>query len=136
MLLSALPCWTDQLHSGLWDSPRLPVWMEQCLWSIIPLPHKHRWPLPGWHLHHCRTTSPTPVVYAVQQSETLRIVCPCNKNPNLTTHVPDFVGQHHYCESGFSVNTHKQTAWGDPLWDGAGCTAAGNQCCERYSWFH
>ena len=76
--------------------------------------------------------------YAAQVSErpNFKVVCPCNNNPNLTTHVPEFVGQHHYCESGFSVNTHKQTAWGDPLWDGAGCTAAGNQCCERYGWFH
>ena len=74
--------------------------------------------------------------YAARDSENEGTACPCNNNPHLTTHVPDFVGEHHYCESGFLVNTHGQTAWDDPLWDGAGCTAAGNQCCERYGWFH
>ena len=74
--------------------------------------------------------------YAAKRSETTGEACPCNNNPRLTNHVADFVGQHHYCESGFLVNTHKKTAWDDPLWDGAGCTAAGNQCCERYGWFH
>ena len=74
--------------------------------------------------------------YAARDSETAGEACPCNNNPHLITHVPDFVGEHHYCESGFLVNTRGQTAWDDPLWDGAGCTAAGNQCCERYGWFH
>ncbi len=74
--------------------------------------------------------------YAVRYSETKHIACPCNNNTDLITHVPDFVGQHHYCESGFPDSLVRQTAWDDPLWDGAGCTAAGNQCCERYGWFH
>ena len=75
--------------------------------------------------------------YAVRNSETKGITCPCNNNSDLITHVPDFVGQHHYCDSAFfTTNIHNRTAWGDPLWDGAGCTAAGNQCCEHYGWFH
>ena len=74
--------------------------------------------------------------YAVRHDETKGIACPCNNNTDLITHVPDFVGEHHYCESGFVVNPWGQTAWGDPLWDGAGCTVEGNQCCERYGWFH
>ena len=74
--------------------------------------------------------------YAVTHSETGKKACPCNNRPDYFTHVPDFVGGHHYCESGFSVNPWGQTSWGDPLWDGAGCTVEGNQCCERYGWFH
>ena len=74
--------------------------------------------------------------YAVRMSETTGIACPCNNNSYLISHVPDFVGQHHYCESGFLGVHGSQTAWDDPLWDGAGCTAAENQCCERYGWFH
>ena len=74
--------------------------------------------------------------YASRRSETTGDACPCNSNSDLHTHVPDFVGQHHYCESGFRDSPVFQTAWDDPLWDGAGCTAAGNQCCEHYGWFH
>ena len=74
--------------------------------------------------------------YAVRHDETRGIACPCNNRSNLITHVPHFVGGHHYCESGFSVHLGGKTAWDDPLWDGAGCTTAGNQCCEHYGWFH
>jgi len=74
--------------------------------------------------------------YAVQQSETTGAACPCKNNTDLISLVPDFVGQHHYCESGFTNKPSSRTAWADPLWDGAGCTAAGNQCCEHYGWFH
>ena len=74
--------------------------------------------------------------YAARYGETQNIACPCNNKPGLTTHVPDFVGEHHYCESGFPNGPSHKTVWDDPLWDGAGCTAPGNQCCERYGWFH
>ena len=74
--------------------------------------------------------------YAARRSETGGIACPCNNRPDYFTHVPDFVGEHDYCESGFLDNTSGQTAWDDPLWDGAGCTVAENQCCEHYGWFH
>ena len=74
--------------------------------------------------------------YAARYSETDLTACPCNNNTNLHTYVTDFVGEHHYCESGFPDTPLSKTAWDDPLWDGAGCTAAGNQCCERYGWFH
>ena len=77
--------------------------------------------------------------YAAPKSETGGRVCPCNLYsgiPGTPTHVPDFVGEHHYCESGLSGSASSKTAWDDPLWDGAGCTAARNQCCERYGWFH
>ena len=74
--------------------------------------------------------------YAARYSETEHTACPCNNDVRLITHIPYFVAEHHYCESGFVVDSGYQTAWDDPLWDGAGCTTAGNQCCERYGWFH
>ena len=64
--------------------------------------------------------------------------CPCARsNPSDRTGVPSFVGEHFYCESGFSVNfMFGVIAWDDPLWDGADCQAPGNLCCERYGWFY
>ena len=43
--------------------------------------------------------------YAARRSETGGIACPCNNRPDYFTHVPDFVGEHHYCDSGFLDNT-------------------------------
>jgi hypothetical protein len=77
--------------------------------------------------------------FVVGDSEQHRIKhCPCARSePNHKSGVPLFVGEHFYCESGFSGrNDEKRIAWEDPLWDGEGCTIAGNKCCERYGWFH
>ena len=64
--------------------------------------------------------------------------CPCARSdPNDRNDVPSFVGEHFYCESGFSGTTvHDRVVWEDPLWDGQNCVAPGNKCCERYGWFH
>ena len=64
--------------------------------------------------------------------------CPCARsNPNDRSHVPSFVGEHFYCESGFSGTTFQnRVVWEDPLWDGQNCVAPGNKCCERYGWFY
>ena len=64
--------------------------------------------------------------------------CPCAKpDPTDRSGVPSFVGEDFYCESGFSgSNAENRIAWEDPLWDGQGCFASGNQCCNRYGWFH
>ena len=64
--------------------------------------------------------------------------CPCARsNPSDRSGVPSFVGEHFYCESGFSGSTyHNRVVWEDPLWDGQNCVAPGNKCCERYGWFH
>ena len=64
--------------------------------------------------------------------------CPCARsNPNDRSHVPSFVGDHFYCESGFPGTTfHDRVVWEDPLWDGQNCVAPGNKCCERYGWFY
>ena len=48
--------------------------------------------------------------YAARRSETGGIACPCSNRPDQLTRVPDFVGEHHYCDSGFLDNTSGQTA--------------------------
>ena len=64
--------------------------------------------------------------------------CPCARpDPTDRSGVPSFVGEDFYCESGFSGSTYEnRIAWEDPLWDGQGCFASANQCCNRYGWFH
>ena len=64
--------------------------------------------------------------------------CPCARpDPTDRSDVPSFVGEDFYCESGFSgSNVENRIVWEDPLWDGQGCFASGNQCCNRYGWFH
>ena len=73
-----------------------------------------------------------------EQFETSRNRCPCARpDPADRSDVPSFVGEHFYCESGFSGSEpENRIAWEDPLWDGQGCFASGNQCCNRYGWFH
>ena len=65
-------------------------------------------------------------------------ICPCARpDPdNPRWHIPDFVGNDYYCESGFATTSQSRIAWEDPLWDGAGCVTPGNTCCQRYGWFH
>ena len=66
-------------------------------------------------------------------------ICPCARSiPNITSSdVPNFVGNHYYCESGHKeANHYGGVIWEDPLWDGQGCPNSGNQCCNRYGWFH
>ena len=48
----------------------------------------------------------------------------------------DFVGDHFYCESGFTTSTSGKTVWSDPLWDGAGYVADTAHSCDRHGWFH
>ena len=63
--------------------------------------------------------------------------CPCARPTNDTSDVPSFVGEHFYCESGFAGSTPPNSIfWDDHLWDGFGCHVSGNQCCNRYGWFH
>ena len=74
--------------------------------------------------------------YAVRKNEIGGEFCPCANIPGVTVQIPSFVDNHYYCEAGFVNTTYGKTAWEDPLWDGEGCTIAGNKCCERYGWFH
>ncbi len=58
-------------------------------------------------------------------------VCPCAPNAPSTIVVPPFVGQDYFCESAFSTSGVAFRLYSeDPLWDGDGCTVAGNTCCE------
>ena len=63
--------------------------------------------------------------------------CPCigDAAEQLQT-VPSFVGEHYFCETGFTDVPEMRIAWEDPLWDGSGCKKAGNKCCDRHSWFY
>ena len=73
-----------------------------------------------------------------EQHSSVAYRCPCAR-PNSTdrSHVPSFVGENFYCESGFPGSNYEvRIAWEDPLWDGQGCESSGNQCCNRYGWFH
>ena len=78
--------------------------------------------------------------YAVGESEQTSQSdrCPCAwSDPNDRQYVPDYVGEHFYCESGFNGYEHRlDYVWEDALWDGSGCVNPGNQCCNRYGWFH
>ena len=75
---------------------------------------------------------------AVGWSETFdgEQACPRDQDPFNFDNVPDFVGDHFYCESGFATSEYDKTAWSDPLWDGAGCVTDTAHSCDRYGWFH
>ena len=63
--------------------------------------------------------------------------CPCNGEfPGAEAYIPNFVGNHYYCESGFVERWLPRLAWEDPLWDGKGCHTANNTCCDRSGFFY
>ena len=78
------------------------------------------------------------VAGASEQDSNIPSRCPCARSdPTDRSGVPSFVGEDFYCDSGFSGSSpENRIAWEDPLWDGQGCTSSGNQCCNRYGWFH
>ena len=97
------------------------------------------------YLHGISITHGTPrthlwsyVAGSSEQFITTSHRCPCARpDPTDRSDVPSFVGEDFYCESGFSgINYENRIVWEDPLWDGQGCFASGNQCCNRYGWFH
>ena len=97
------------------------------------------------YLHGVSMTHGTPRThlwsYVTSYSEQYSITnyrCPCARlDPTDRSGVPSFVGEHFYCESGYSGSQpENRTVWEDPLWDGQGCYSSGNQCCNRYGWFH
>ena len=97
------------------------------------------------YLHGVSITHGTPrthlwsyVAGLTEQHSTTVNRCPCARpDPTDRSGVPSFVGEDFYCESGFSgSNAENRIAWEDPLWDGQGCYSSGNQCCNRYGWFH
>ena len=62
--------------------------------------------------------------------------CPCAVPGYNNTNKTPFVSDDYDCESGFVNNPSRTIAWGDPLWDGEGCTQTNNTCCQRSGWFH
>ncbi len=57
--------------------------------------------------------------------------CPCAPNAPSNIKVPPFIGQDYFCESADSTGNPAVRLYSeDPLWDGDGCTVAGNTCCE------
>ena len=69
--------------------------------------------------------------------------CPCARSTYQPSWIPTFLGNNYYCESGVGDGNrdggypkHKRIFWEDPLWDGSGCHARNNTCCERFGWFH
>ena len=77
--------------------------------------------------------------YAAGVSETnhgARYTCPCARSDYNQNWIPPFVGNNYYCEAGFNGSYRHETVWEDPLWDGNGCFAVSNECCNRYGWFY
>jgi len=65
--------------------------------------------------------------------------CPCVIGSTNGPHIPSFVGQNYFCESGITsayING-RFYSYGDPLWDGQGCGPNSN-CCTFNSppWFN
>ena len=84
-------------------------------------PHQHLW---------------TYVTGVSERNYEAYIACPCARSDYNQSWIPTFVGNNYYCEAGFNDSYHIKTVWEDPLWDGNGCFAASNTCCNRYGWFY
>ena len=66
-----------------------------------------------------------------EQFVTMSNCCPCARpDPTDQSGVPSFVGEDFYCDGGFSGSNEYRIVWEDPSWDGRGCLASGNQCCN------
>ena len=66
--------------------------------------------------------------------------CPCVTGSTDRSHVPSFVGQNYFCESGITQWDGRNGVFypnGDPLWDGQGCGPT-SSCCTFNSppWFN
>ena len=65
--------------------------------------------------------------------------CPCVNGSTNGNHIPSFVGQNYFCESGITRwrGRHVLFPDGDPLWDGQGCGPT-SSCCTFNSppWFN
>ena len=66
--------------------------------------------------------------------------CPCVAGSRGGTHIPSFVGQNYFCETGLTQWNRVQGVFypdGDPLWDGQGCGPT-SSCCIFNSppWFN
>ena len=71
-----------------------------------------------------------------ESSNDVHRACPCARSDYNPSWIPTFVGNNYYCEAGFNGRFRDETVWSDPLWDGNGCLASNNTCCNRYGWFY
>lgn len=72
--------------------------------------------------------------YAVGKSKTPDHSDPCfNRTERIVSYIPNFVGNHAFCESGLVTNS---LAWEDPLWDEDGCVTPSNTTCQSHGWFY
>ena len=65
--------------------------------------------------------------------------CPCVTGSTEGNHIPSFVGQNYFCETGITQYPGTNGPFysnGDPLWDGQGCGPT-SSCCTFHSppWF-
>ena len=71
--------------------------------------------------------------------EDKRRSCPCSVNDTIYPMLPDFLGDHWFCESGVLVDTTERHLYytDDPLWDGKQCGPL-EPCCNTRGqpWFH
>ena len=65
--------------------------------------------------------------------------CPCVTGSTNGNHIPSFVGQNYFCETGITSGYRNGNFYpdGDPLWDGQGCGPT-SSCCTFNSppWFN
>ena len=74
---------------------------------------------------------------AVDETQHGGAVCPCTKtDAQYTGHVPTFIGQDYFCDSGSRYHYQAQFYSQDPLWDGSGCGST-SSCCgfNNPPWF-
>ena len=80
----------------------------------------------GWPRQHIWT-----LVNGLQDTVTFNSAyqCPCNSD-GTDGRVPDFVGEHYYCESGIHGNYAVRLYSEDPLWDNQDCGPLETACCN------
>ena len=74
---------------------------------------------------------------ALDEIRSSQQVCPCTKiDTPHTGHVPPFIGNDYFCDTGSREQWDRRYYWEDPLWDGEGCGPT-SSCCQFNSppWF-
>ena len=131
MCLSYIQHIRYQLQPCVWKSERISVCSNNCIRSSnssidsnylsgVSLTHGP----PGARQHIWSFAA------GFGEGDTRNYGCPCANLLNTLAHVPSFVGNDFFCESGNPVAfgvTHVLYP-DDPLWDGQGCAAP--PCCE------
>ena len=75
--------------------------------------------------------SPRQHIWSLAAAANSEFYCPCTSSSNSYTHLPSLVGNDYSCEyEGTNTFTYY-----DRLWDGQGCSATLQTCCDKGSWF-